>query len=71
MEDDDVIDTVQELRAEVLLQLGLDLDLHLLVGVAVIVIRSETKVQALGHIARTEVRGHDDDSVLEIYTSAL
>ena len=54
-----------------LLQLGLNLHLHLLVGVAVIVIRRETKVQALGDIPRTEVRGHDDDGVLEVDLTAL
>ena len=71
LEDDDVVQTVQELRAELLLQFGADLVLHALVAGLVVGTQVEARVGGLGDVSRTEVGGQDDDGVLEIHGSAL
>ena len=71
LEDDDVVQTVQELRAELLLQFGADLVLHALVAGLVVGTQVEARVGGLGDVSRTEVGGQDDDGVLEVHLAAL
>ena len=73
MEDHDVIDTVQELGAEVLLQLVVNLRLHALVLGVRIVLASAGKAQAhrLRDVLGTQVRGEDEDGVLEVDDATL
>ena len=69
MEDNDVVDTVQKLRAKVRLQSSVDLFLHALVGQQV-----RTRAEAnrcLAQVGRTEVRRHDQDRVLKVNGPAL
>jgi len=71
VEDDDIVNAVEEFRAEVLLEFCLNFALHLLVGIAFIVIRSETKVLSFGNIPAAQVGGHDDHGVLEVNNTTL
>ena len=71
MEHNDVVDPIQEFRSEVLLQLLLNLGLHLLIRVALVVVRREAEHEPLGHIATAQVGGHDDDGVLEVHDPPL
>ena len=73
MEDHDVVDTVQELRAEVLLQLVIHLGLHPLVLRSLVLLAGagEAHAHGLGDIPRTQVRGEDQHCVLEVHDAAL
>ena len=71
VEDDGVVDAVQELRAEVLLQLVVDLLLHPVVVRLVIVRRREAEADRLRHVPRAEVGGQDDHRVLEVHDASL
>ena len=72
VEDDDVVDAVEELGAEVLLELVLDLVLHPLVARRrVVAWAAKPRLTALGDVAGAEVGGHDDDGVLEVHDPAL
>src|SRR4051794_15891035 len=71
VEHDDVVDAVQELRAEVLLQLVVDLGLHPLVVRLLVVALGEAEPHGLADVLRAEVRGEDDDGVLEVDRPAL
>ena len=73
VEDDDVVDTVEELRAEVLLQLVVDAVLHALVlriRVRVVVV-GEAEPHRLRDVLRAQVRGEDEHRVLEIHDATL
>jgi hypothetical protein len=70
-EDHDLVNTVQELRPEVLLQLIGDLGLHLLVAALGVTALTEAQRDALRDIAGTEVGGHHDHRVLEVDLPAL
>ena len=65
-EDDRVVDAVEELRTEVRLELVVDLGLHPLVPGLGVGARLEAHLDALGDVPGAEVRGHDDDGVLEV-----
>ncbi len=71
LEHDDVIQTVQELRTELLLQFGADLILHALVARLGVGTQVEAGVGGLGDVSRTEVGGQDDDGVLEVHLASL
>ena len=73
MEDDDVIDTVQELWAEVLLQLVVDLLLHPVVLSIRIILGGAGKAQAhrLRDVLGAQVRGEDENGVLEVDDATL
>ena len=70
VEDDDVVDAVEELRAEVLLQLVVDLLLHPLVVVLAATL-GEAEPDRLGDVGRAQVRGEDQHGVLEVDRAAL
>ena len=75
-EDDGGVDPVEELRAEVLLQLGGDLLLHELVRALGAVgvgraHRPEAQARVGLELLGAEVRGHDDDRVAEVDPAAL
>src|SRR5215212_4080788 len=70
MEDDDVVDAVEELRAEVLLQLVVDLLLHPLVVVLATTL-GEAQPDRLGDVGCAEVAGEDQHGVLEVDRAAL
>ena len=70
VEDDDVVDAVEELRAEVLLQLVVDLLLHPLV-VVVATALGEAQADRLRDVGRTEVRREDQHGVLEVDRASL
>ncbi len=69
VEDDDLVDAVQELGAEVALQLLVDLVLHPLVGDRLVGL-DETD-RRLAQVGRAEVRRHDDHGVLEVDRATL
>ncbi|KJV02376.1 hypothetical protein VF34_02190 [Rhodococcus sp. PML026] len=71
MEHDDVVDTVQELGAEVLLQLVVDLELHPLVVRSGAFTRGEAEADCLRDVRGTEVRGEDQHGVLEVDRASL
>ena len=71
VEDDDIIDTVEEFRAEVVLEFVLNLALHAIVICEVVICVSKTKSKRLRDIASTEVGSHDDDSVLKVNGATL
>src|SRR5690625_4283709 len=71
VEHDGVVDTVEELRTEVLLKLFLHLVLHPHVTQRLVVGRREPEVDPLGDVPGSEVGGHDDDRVLEVDHPAL
>jgi hypothetical protein len=66
MEHDDVVDPVDELRPEGPLQLVHDLFLHALMR-RLLSLREEAGRRPLADEARAEVRGHDEDGVLEVH----
>ncbi len=70
-EDHHVVDTVEELRPEVLLELLVDLRLHPVVVGGQAAAGGEADGDALGDVPGAEVRGHDDDGVLEVHHAAL
>src|ERR1700704_89656 len=65
MKDHNLIDTIQELRAEVMPHLSQHRSLHLVVSRGVS-LALEFKDQM-----RADVRGHDDDRVFEIHDASL
>jgi len=73
-EDDDLIETIQELRAEVLLQLFIhqrsDAVVIGLFRIGTGELKAKTTAALLDHL-RTDVRGHDDQGVLEVHRAAL
>src|SRR4051794_6870507 len=71
VEHDDVVDTVEELRPEVLLELFVDLVLHPLVVARSVVPDLETESDGLRDVPRPEVGREDQDRVLEVYDPAL
>ena len=71
MEHDDLVNAVQELGAEVLLQLVGNLRLHLFIAGGLVPGPREAEVDALADVAGTEVGGHHDDGVLEVHHTAL
>ena len=71
MEDDDLVETVEELGAEVSLELLGDLGLHLLVTGLGVVGLGEAKVDRLGDVTGTEVGRQHDDGVLEVHHTTL
>lgn len=71
VEDDRVVDTVEEFRPEVLLELFVDLDLHPLVVRLDVALGGEAQVEALRDVPGPEVGRHDDDRVLEVHDPAL
>src|SRR5271166_1514903 len=70
VEDDDLVDAVEELRAEVLLELVVDLLLHPLV-VVVTATLGEAQADRLGDVGGAEVGGEDQHGVLEVHRAAL
>src|SRR5215204_6240220 len=70
VEHDDLVDPVEELGTEDLAQLARDAALHLLVGETGIV-RAEAQRLGLVDRLRPDVRGHDEDDVLEVHGAAL
>ena len=73
MEHHNVVDTVEEFGAEVLLQLVIDLILHALILAVSIMLanRTEAHAHSLGDVLGTKVGGEDQDRVLEIDNAAL
>ena len=71
MENNDVINAVEELWAEVLLEFIVHLGLHLFVSADIVILVCETEVDAARNITRTKVSSHDDDGVLEVHCSTL
>ena len=73
MEDRNVVNTVQELGAEVLLQLVVDLLLHALVLAFRIGFpdAAEAHAHGLGNVLGTKVGGEDQHSVLEVHHASL
>ena len=71
VEDDDLVETVEELGAEVSLELLGDLGLHLLVAGLGVVGLGEAKVDRLGDVTGTEVGRQHDDGVLEVHHTTL
>ena len=71
MEHHDVVDAVEELRAEVRLEFVVDFRLHPLIRGLGVVHPGEAKVLALGDVAGAEVGGHDDHGVLEVHHPTL
>src|SRR5699024_4035283 len=73
VEDHDLVDTVEELGAEVLLQLVMDLVLHALVlGVGVrLGGTGEAHADGLRDVLRAQVRGEDEHGVLEVDDTTL
>ena len=69
VEDDDLVDAVQELRAEVRLERVHDLVLHALVAHRLVGL-GEADV-GLAQVLGAQVRGHDDDGVAEVDRAAL
>src|SRR5713101_3952082 len=65
VEHDDVVDPIDELRAEGALELVEDLFLHLVVRLA-LALGQEAWSRALADEARAQIRGHDEDGVLEV-----
>ncbi len=70
-EDDDVIQAVQELRAELLLEFRGHLVLHALVARLGVRAQVEAGVRGLGDVSRTQIGGQDDDGVLEVHLASL
>ena len=70
VEDDDVVDAVEELRAEVLLQLVVDLLLHPLVVVLAAAL-GEAQPDRLADVGRAQVGGEDQHRVLEVDRATL
>src|SRR5690606_9837829 len=66
----DVVDTVEELGLEVPLELFIDLALHPLVAGLRVALDLEAH-RAAGDRGGPEVRGHDDDRVLEVHDPTL
>ena len=66
VEDDHVVDAVEELRTEVPVQLLLHLALHLR-----FLLRRLHRLLVLEDELRADVRGHDDDRVLEVDDAAF
>ena len=66
LEDDHVVDAVQKLGAEVMVQLLLDLLAHRL-----FLRRRLHRTLIFVDVLRADVRGHDDDRILEIDDAAL
>ena len=71
VEHDDVVDAVEELGAEVLLQLVVDLVLHPLVVRALVVALGEARARPPWRCPGAQVRREDDDGVLEVDRPAL
>ena len=72
VEHDDVVDPVQELRAEDLLQLAHDPVLHVVVGDARLVVGDgEAERRVPRDLAGPDVRGHDHDRVAEVDRAPL
>ena len=71
LEHDDVVQTVQELRTELLLQFRRDLILHALVARLGVRTKIEARVGGLRDVAGTKIGGQDYDGVLEIHLAAL
>src|SRR6266550_77316 len=75
MEDDDFIDTVQELRFEGVLQLAKYLPLHCLVirlmGFILVFRLFEADRGFLVQQGRADVRGHDHNGIAEVYSATL
>ena len=71
MEDDHVVHPVEELGAEVVLELLLHLVLHPLVGAGRVTLPGEAHPQALRDVPGAQVCRHDDDGVLEVHRPAL
>src|SRR5699024_7071451 len=73
VEDHDLVDTVEELGAEVLLQLVVDLVLHAVVlGIGIgFVASAEAQADSLGDVLGAQVRGEDQHGVLEVHHAAL
>ena len=70
-EHDRVVDTVEELRAEVLLELLRNLRLHTAVVVRRVFRGLEAREDTLVDVASTQVRRHDNDGVLEVHLATL
>ena len=70
-EHDRVIDAVQELGAEVLFELFINLCLHTRVVMRQVVSGLEARQNTLVDVTCTKVRGHDDDRVLEVDLASL
>src|ERR687894_21745 len=70
VEDDGLVDPVEKLGTEDLTKLRRDSSLHLLVGEPSLVV---TEAQRLGlvDVLGADVRGHDEDHVLEVHSPAL
>src|SRR5215207_5465132 len=70
VEDDGLVDPVEKLGTEDLTKLRRDPSLHLLVGEPSLVV---TEAQGLGlvDVLGADVRGHDEDHVLEVHCPAL
>ena len=71
LEHDDVVQTVEELRAELLLEFRGHLFLHALVARLAVRAQAETGVCGLGDVSCAEVGGQDDDGVLEVHLAPL
>ena len=67
---DGLIDTVQEFWSEALLEFFVDLALHAIVVSGTVTLERKTH-HATSNVAGAEVRGHDDDGVLEVNNAAL
>jgi hypothetical protein len=71
VEHDDLVDAVEELGTEGALELLHDPILHLLVGQLLVGTCGEPDGRALLDVPGSQVRGHDDDRVLEVHLVAL
>ena len=75
MEDNHIVDTVQELRLEGVLQLAEDLVFHrvifVLVGFRLVFRLLEAHLCFPIEQGSTDVRGHDDNGVAEVYRASL
>src|SRR5699024_8720894 len=70
-EHDRVIAAVEELGAEVLLELLVDLLLHPVVVGLRVPLDLESELESAGDVTCAQVRGHDDDGVLEVHLTTL
>ena len=71
LEHDDVVQTVQEFRTELLLQFRGDLILHALVARFGVGAQVEAGVGSLGDVTSTKIGGQNDDGVFEVHFATL
>ena len=71
MENKNAVNSVDELRTEHLLNFIHDTGLHLLIRLLFGRLRRKPERLGLDDIAGSDIGSHDDDSILEIYGSAL